>query len=124
MPAVHAGTKSQRKIKAASKRHSGSNSTVERTQTEGKVTMSHAHTTPKGTIDYDFHKKDADRLRREARNRFAGRAISFAVRAICFPFRQLRRLADAWQSAWPAPAARNEGTLHNRFPAKARSLFW
>lgn len=86
--------------------------------------MSHDHTTSKETIDYDFHRMNADRIRRKARDRFARQVISFTVLAICFPFRQMRRFASAWQSAWPAPAAPDEAMLHDRLPARARSLFW
>ena len=60
--------------------------------------MSQFRKTPDGMIDYDFYKKDANRLRREARNRFVDRLVSGAGWAICLPFRQVMRFAAAWQA--------------------------
>jgi hypothetical protein len=69
--------------------------------------MSQFRKTPDGTIDYDFYKKDAIRLRSEARNRF----VLLTVRAVCFPFRQLRRFAVTWPSAPRGTRARPHNLL-------------
>ena len=91
--------------------------------------MSQFRKTPDGMIDYDFYKKDANRLRREARNRFVDRLVSGAGWAICLPFRQVMRFAAAWQAAWPAAAAGKASDRHFLVSlwsglAKARSLLW
>lgn len=55
-------------------------------------------------IDYDIHRKDATRLRIEARNR-ALRAIGmFAVAAVCAPWRACAAFAGSWQSGWHSPS--------------------
>jgi hypothetical protein len=71
--------------------------------------MSQFRKTPDGMIDYDFYKKDANRLRREARSRF----VSFTVRTVCFPFKQLKRFAVAWQSAWPSAPRKTRARSRN-----------
>jgi len=86
--------------------------------------MSQFRETPDEMIDYDFHKKDAARLRREARIRF----MTFLTGTISFPFRQMTRFAQRWQAVWPAPTASNAGTRTfvslSAGLAKARALLW
>lgn len=86
--------------------------------------MSQFRETPDEMIDYDFHKKDAARLRREARIQI----VSVLVQAIGFPFRQTMRFARRWQAVWPAPAARADGDrgFANLWAGleKARALLW
>lgn len=81
--------------------------------------MSQFHRTPDGLIDYDFYRKDANRIRREARNEF----VSFMARAICFPFRLMARFARRWQATWPSPPV-TTGSWTGFSLAKVRSLFW
>ena len=81
--------------------------------------MSQSRKTPDGMIDYDFYKRDAGQLRREAQNRF----VSFMGRAICFPFRQAGRFARRWQATWPSPA-RSGRIAKGLSLARVRSLFW
>jgi hypothetical protein len=81
--------------------------------------MSQFRKIPDGTIDYDFYKKEAGQLRREARDR----SVSLVIRAICFPFRLIGRFARAWQLAWPSPPV-TTGSRAGFSLAKVRSLFW
>jgi hypothetical protein len=71
-------------------------------------------TTSNGSIDYDFYKAGAARLRAKARSRVMRLIARRIVAAICAPWRACRALARSWQATWPSRStAQAEPSLAN-----------
>lgn len=89
--------------------------------------MPQHRTRSNGTIDYDAYRKEAGRLRRQAQRRLVMGTVGLVVAVVRLPFSVTKRFVEAWQSAWPSPAAREERRLHaGSFVrlARIRTMFW